>query len=325
MVTDPDGAIGMQTFAVAVTANRAPQITSRPVTTAGTGVRYTYTLTASDADGGPLVYEVSSGPHGMFVGPSSGVIEWIPQYGQIGTAAVTARVRDGGGLVATQTWSVVVSALNRPPIFTSQGVTQGQVGTRYMYTVLATDPEKSEINYRLVAYPYSASIDQKTGIVSWTPASGHSGPNVFTIRAQDAAGLFTDQTFTVQVGAADSQLPAVSLTSPVPGARLTADTPISGTVSDPNLRRWRVEYQVPGSSEWLRLIEGTNSVVNGRLGIIPATFLHNDVYRIRLYAEDSGGSITTTPFDVSIDTGQLKFGGLSMSLDDVQIEALASP
>lgn len=51
----------------------------------------------------------------MTIISGNGLVQWAPTEAQVGANAVTVRVTDGGGLAATQTFSVVVAALNHPP------------------------------------------------------------------------------------------------------------------------------------------------------------------------------------------------------------------
>ncbi|MDV7396154.1 Ig-like domain-containing protein, partial [Arthrospira platensis SPKY1] len=66
------------TVVVPEPVNRAPQITSSPVTTATVGQPYTYPVTATDPDGDPLRYALLVAPAGMTVVADSGLIEWLP-------------------------------------------------------------------------------------------------------------------------------------------------------------------------------------------------------------------------------------------------------
>jgi lysophospholipase L1-like esterase len=115
-VADPGGLAATQAFTINVAgANVAPRITSTPVTAASVGAAYSYRVTATDANGDTLTYSLTQSPAGMTISPTTGQIAWTPTSAQTGSQAVTARVADPGGLAATQSFSVTVSAGSRSP------------------------------------------------------------------------------------------------------------------------------------------------------------------------------------------------------------------
>ena len=67
-VGDGHGGSATQSFAIAVTAaNRPPQITSTPVTTAREQLAYSYQVQATDPNGDALTYVLKTAPAGMTI------------------------------------------------------------------------------------------------------------------------------------------------------------------------------------------------------------------------------------------------------------------
>ncbi len=316
-VSDGQGGSALQSFVLLVGANRPPSFTSTAPTTGGTGVRYSYLATAVDPDGPPFTFEIVSAPTGFFIGPQSGIAEWVPQFSQTGAFPITLRVTDPAGAAATQTFTVTVSISNRPPAFTSVPGTTASATQPYTYDADATDPEGTAVKFGLNLYPYNMAINSSTGVISWTPTIAQTGVHNIMVRATDANGLNSFQTFLITVGAADITPPTVILTSPTNGSTYSSDITITGTVTDPNLRLWRVDYKPVGSSTWSVLTTGNSPVVNGSLGSLPATLLNNNAYRIRLYAEDTGSFNTTPEIEITINTNRLKLGAMTLAFDDV--------
>jgi hypothetical protein len=88
--------------------NQAPTITSTPVTTARALELYAYQVLATDPNAGDLLlYSLPTAPAGMTVS-AAGLVQWTPTEAQVSAHAVTVRVQDQGGLVATQSYSVNV-------------------------------------------------------------------------------------------------------------------------------------------------------------------------------------------------------------------------
>ncbi len=115
-VTDTSGLFAEQSFTIAVSApgpiNQPPLITSTPATAASVGTAYSYDVDASDPDiGDVLTYSLTTAPAGMSIDPANGLIEWTPSAGQTGDQQVEVRVADGGGLAATQPFTITVSAV----------------------------------------------------------------------------------------------------------------------------------------------------------------------------------------------------------------------
>ena len=90
-----------------VPTNHAPAINSIPVTSSLVAVLYSYAVEATDADGDTLIYSItSSGPTGMTIDSSTGVLSWTPTT--VGDYNVTIKVSDGD-LFDTQAFTITVS------------------------------------------------------------------------------------------------------------------------------------------------------------------------------------------------------------------------
>ncbi len=91
-------------------ANSAPEIQSSPPRLGANG-QFEYPVIANDADGDQdLHFELVSGPEGMHMDPSSGLITWTPTLDQAGMNEVEIRVSDAGGAYATQVFSIPLIA-----------------------------------------------------------------------------------------------------------------------------------------------------------------------------------------------------------------------
>ena len=89
-----------------------------------------------------LTFSLDIAPTGMTIDASSGLIQWTPDGTQLGDNAVAVRVVDGNGGIATQSYTITVSALaNLPPSITSSPATTGTEDELYTYDVEATDPD----------------------------------------------------------------------------------------------------------------------------------------------------------------------------------------
>jgi YVTN family beta-propeller protein len=107
--------IATVTITVGVT-NHPPHITSPPVTMAEAGRAYTYDVQAIDPDGDALSFALTTAPPGMAIDASTGMLQWTPTFAQLGSHDVVVQVHDTAGLVDTQSFHLVVAAVNRPPV-----------------------------------------------------------------------------------------------------------------------------------------------------------------------------------------------------------------
>ena len=88
-----------------IPTNQAPTINSNPMTSTLVGQPYTYDVEATDADGDPLTYSLTSNPTGMTINSSTGVITWTPTM--FGNYNVNLEVSDGE-LSDTQSFTLSV-------------------------------------------------------------------------------------------------------------------------------------------------------------------------------------------------------------------------
>lgn len=208
-VCDPGGACASQSWTVTVAnVNDPPKFTSQPSANSGKiGSVFTYPSTATDpdpADQGKLVFSLTT-PHGnAAINPTTGEFTWTPQAADANqTVSFTLRVCDPQNACDTQTFSINVGAGNSPPKIVSNAPTAAYVGEDIKYQAVAVDPDVGDIlTWKLVSGPNNASMDQKTGLVSWTPTVNDYGQSFpFTIEVCDNANppACDRQSFTLKV------------------------------------------------------------------------------------------------------------------------------
>jgi Fibronectin type III domain/Kelch motif/Putative Ig domain/Galactose oxidase, central domain len=169
----------------------APIITSAPVTTAVINQAYSYQLAAS---GKPTpTFSLVTGPTGMTVDTTTGLISWTPTVAQFGPQAVTLRASSLEGSV-DQTFSVDVQA---PPPSVPTGLVVTDV-TETSFT-LSWNPSTAvlgSISYVVVQY-YScgsrsgcsrAVVSQVTGTSASITGLTAGGTNGYSVTAVSSAG-----------------------------------------------------------------------------------------------------------------------------------------
>src|SRR5262249_16971232 len=151
-------------------------------------------------------------PSGAAIDATTGLFTWTPTEAQgPGTYSITVRVTDNGSPVLTdsQTFSVTVNEVNRPPVLAAVANQTVNVGTPLSLTLSATDPDlpANVLTYSAVGLPTGATLDPVTGVFTWTPSAAQGG-GTYTIRFRvtDDGGLFDEKTATFTVNPVSGSL-----------------------------------------------------------------------------------------------------------------------
>ena len=185
---------------VATAPNDPPRITSAPRYSIRLGGTYLHQIVASDPNGDPLSYILTTAPAGMSV-DDDGLVVWEPTGDQLGPNPVEIRVEDGRGGVAVQGFSVTVltQGSNSAPTIISNPSQVATVGREYQYNAKADDPDGDPLVWGLDTAPAGMSINTSLGTVRWTPTSSQIGPRAVIVRVIDGQGGFSTQTYTINV------------------------------------------------------------------------------------------------------------------------------
>src|SRR5262249_27848093 len=151
-------------------------LAAQPNRTINEQALFAVTNTASDVDVPirTVAYGLLTPPAGLSINPTNGVITWTPDETQgPGTNIITTVATDDGDpqLSATNSFTVVVNEVNRPPVLSGQtNVTINEL-TTLVVTNAATDPDipANTLTYALLAAPTNAVINTNTGVITWTP------------------------------------------------------------------------------------------------------------------------------------------------------------
>jgi hypothetical protein len=271
-----------------VTVSAAPVISSTPILAATVGAAYSYDVNATDANGDTLTYSLDTAPVDMGINGATGQITWTPTSEQMGANQVTVRVADPKSLFATQSFTITVGLTAVAPVITSTPILAGKVGTAYRYDVNATDANGDSLSYRLVApIPAGMTINQATGLISWTPSANGSFP--VTVRVTDVGGLYAQQSFTVTVAA--NAAPVIDSRPSLTGK---VGVPYNYTVHATDANGDAVTYRGSG------LGNPNNFSVDATTGVVSWTPTQAGSIRIRVRASDTAGLTTEQAFYVRV-------------------------
>jgi hypothetical protein len=90
-----------------IIVNSPPTIISSPPTSTD-GTKYQYPVKAIDPDNDPLTFSLKSGPKGMTVDPTNGLVSWEIQKEDKGTHTIEIEVSDNEGLKSYQRYTLAI-------------------------------------------------------------------------------------------------------------------------------------------------------------------------------------------------------------------------
>src|SRR5439155_581471 len=133
----------------------------------------TNTATDTDLPSNTLTFGLVSGPSGVALNPTTGVLHWTPAEAQgPSTNTITLKVTDTGSppLSATTIPYTTVFRANSAPVLTVPGnQTINELSTLVMTnTATDTDVPSNTLTFELVSGPSGVAVNPTTGVLSWT-------------------------------------------------------------------------------------------------------------------------------------------------------------
>ena len=264
-----------------------------------------------DADS-QLTYSVFDNSNSVLVGtsidPVTGILTLSFAPDEFGSADVTVRATDTGGLAVDTTFTVNVDPVNDRP--TTSGIADLNVdedaddSTIDLYAAFADiEDADSQLTYSVVGNTDSAlvgtSIDPITGQLTLNYAPNGFGSADVTVRATDTGGLAVDTTFNVNV-APDNDQPTTSGIADVDVIEDAADTTIDLNAAFEDIEDSDNQLIYLVSSNSNPALVGTSiDPLSGELSLAYAADV-NGVADITIRATDTGGLTVETQFRVTV-------------------------
>lgn len=151
------------------------------------------TLTARVDSENPVTFMRLSDPlHGTVTGSSSNLV-YTPAIGYLGADSFSYQASDGTATSLVATVNIMVKAHTpavsqwiSPTTLSSTAIMN--MNTSLAITLSATDDGNEPLTYTVVTPPAHASYSLTNGVVTYTPATGYTGPDSFTYKANDGYG-----------------------------------------------------------------------------------------------------------------------------------------
>ncbi len=219
-VADDAGPPGTDSETITISVgdvNRPPTLAAIGARVASEGVATSIPLQAADPDADPVQFVAANLPAGALLndaGNGTGSIDWTPAFGQEGVHSITVTANDDGNQIGSdsETFTITVGDVNRPPLLAPIGAKQGSEGAALSFGVTATDPDGDAMVLSTGGLPPGATftdIGNGTGQFSWTPAFGTANNYTLTFSVTDAGVPAASDTEEVTITIGDVNRPPV--------------------------------------------------------------------------------------------------------------------
>ncbi len=166
-------------------------------------------------------------------------------------------------------------------------------GNMYNASLKVRDPDQT-------TYTSLASGDNVGELsATWTAKSGRTGTAKFEVVADDADGASCLRTLYVTV---DTEAPAVQLTAPTKGQRLSGDVQLSGTASDGRaLGTVGFLYMPSAGGEWTAITEISGSTITDYSATWATKEVPNGTYNVKIKGTDKAGNSSEQSVEVEVN------------------------
>lgn len=187
---------------------------------------------------------------------------------------------------------------NRPPVIISSPDTDTISDQLYYYDINAEDPENEDIYYYLLKGPSGVTVEQKSGLLSWTPGYIHIGSNAFTVEARDRWGEASSQSFSIMVTDPlnDTTPPSLTWVSPLNGETVEGIIDLYVSASDD---RWMNQVKFHIITETGKLYAGSDNSVPYKVPL-DTTGLADKEWEFQATAIDKVGNRTVKTIKVKV-------------------------
>jgi glucose/arabinose dehydrogenase len=208
---------------------------------------------------------------------------------------------------------VAVTAIDNDPaapVITSTPITVAVVNAAYTYDVSASgNPAPS---FSLVTGPAGLTIDQSTGVISWTPSS--TGNFDVTVRAANGVQPDATQSFTITVN--PDQPPTAVLSQPVSGATVSgANSEFFGTAFD-DVGCVKAEFYIDGVLRYTDVNNQNHYHFGGGHLLWDTTQLSNGTHTLRFVVYDTAGRTGFAEVSVTVDNPFPPLGVADVKIGD---------
>ena len=177
--------------------NDPPVANGQSVTTAEDTPK-AITLTGSDVEGSTLTFSIVNGPAKGSLSGTLPNVTYTPNANYNGADSFTFKVNDGQADSAIVTVSITVTAVNDPPVASSQTLNVSE-DTPISFTLTGADIEGSALSFTILSNPASGTLSGTAPNLTYTPNLNFNGTDSFTFKVNDGQADSAAATITLNV------------------------------------------------------------------------------------------------------------------------------
>ena len=286
------------------TPNMPPVISGSPATGVNVGSRYSFTPSATDANGDNLTFSISNKPAWASFSTASGRLSGTPAAGNVGSFNnIVISVSDGTASSSLAAFSITVNQTNVAPVISGTPATSVNEGASYSFTPSVTDADGDNLTFGISNKPAWATFNTATGQLSGTPDFTQSGVYAsIVIGVSD--GSLTDSlpAFTINVINVN-QAPVISGT-PASSVTVGSSYQFTPTATDPDSNN--LSFSITGKPAW--------AAFNNTTGQLAGAPTSNDTgtYNVTISVSD-GSSSDSMSFSITVNAGTPTTKSLSLN------------
>lgn len=193
--------------------NTPPVISGSPGTSVQVDRAYSFTPTATDANGDKLTFIVSNRPSWAAFNSTTGTLTGTPVAANEGAYAnIVISVSDGKTTTSLPAFTVQVNnGSNHAPAIVGSPITSVQVAQAYSFAPVATDADSDSLSFTIQNKPSWATFSAANGRLSGTPAAGNVGSYAnIVISVGDGKATTSLTPFNINVIAPTNRTPTIS-------------------------------------------------------------------------------------------------------------------
>lgn len=210
----------------------------------------TFTVGDTQTAAGSLVVTGNSGnislvPNNNVVLSGTGATRAVvitPSPDKFGSALITLRVTDAGGLYTEKSFTLTVNPVNDRPVAQAQAVFT-PLNTSKTIVLTGTDVDLQTLTFSPQT-PVRGALSGTPPSVVYTPPTGFVGVDTFTFTASDGLQTSVAASVTVRI---DTSAPTITITNPVSAQTVSQFVDVWTTATD-DASVGRVDFFVDGSS-----------------------------------------------------------------------------
>ncbi len=277
--------------------NNPPVIEGSPSTRVLVDENYSFTPTASDADGDPLSFSIVNLPSWCSFNESTGQLSGTPDANDLGVyQEILISVSDGQASRSLSAFSLSVtqSGANSPPLINGSPTTSVEVGEVYSFTPSASDADGDTLSFSISNVPSWSSFDTMTGRLAGTPGADDTGSyQNIVISVSDGLASTSLPPFTLSViEAGANNSPRISGT---PATSIEAGEHYSFTPSASDADSDTLSFSISNAPSW-----SSFDATTGRLAGTPGADDTGSYQNIVIAVSDGLASASLPPFTLTV-------------------------